>query len=181
MICCQWDYAYELASQILSLTCTPHITFGEQTGFQVLTQRCPDISEYASFHFYSWIWHWDQTNGVKQLGKWLGVAEGVGPVMTFWVLPITCMPLPRSSVVSVQPHEMDLPEVKALIHAFTSSVSSKLNTNKYLVNPRIPLDNSDPYVDAFRSIGEFNSTPSTWDGDHRFLSYETTGEESAME
>ena len=52
-----WDYAYELAAQILSLTCTPHIVFGEQTGFQVLTQRRPDISEYASFHFYSWIWH----------------------------------------------------------------------------------------------------------------------------
>ena len=48
-----WDFAYELAAQILSLTCTPHIVFGEQTGFQVLTQKRPDISECASFHFYS--------------------------------------------------------------------------------------------------------------------------------
>ena len=99
-----WDYAYELAAQILSLTCTPHIVFGEQTGFQVLIQRRPDISECASFHFYSWIWHCDATNGVKQLGRWLGVAESIGPVITCWVLPITCVPLPQSSVVSVQAH-----------------------------------------------------------------------------
>ena len=176
-----WDYAYELAAQILSLTCTPHVVFGEQTGFQVLTQRKPDISEYASFHFYSWIWHWDAANGTKQIGKWLGVAEGVGPVMTFWVLPITCTPTPRSSVVSVQPHELDLPEVKQLMLDYTTSIKSKCDTTKFLVNPNVPINKHDQYIDAFRSLGEFNATPKLWDGDHRYLPYEPTNEESAME
>ena len=51
------DYAFELAAQILSLTCKPHLIFGERTGFEVITQTRPDISEHASFTFYSWRWH----------------------------------------------------------------------------------------------------------------------------
>ena len=133
---------------ILSLTCTPHIVFGEQTGFQILTQRHLDISEYASFHFYSWIWHWDQANGVKQLGKWFGVAEGVGPVMTFWVLPFSCTPIPRPSVVSVQPHEIDLPEVQELMISYTASITDKCRPNNFLVDKNIPFDKHDPYVDT---------------------------------
>ena len=166
---------------ILSLTCTPHIVFGEQTGFQVLTQRRPDISEYASFHFYSWVWHWDQANGMKQLGKWLGVAEGVGPVMTFWVLPITCVPIPRSSVVSVQSHEMDLPQVKELMTSFTASITNKCRPNNFLVDKNLPFDTHNSHADTIRSLGESHSAPPTWDGDHRYLPFEPTSEESAME
>ena len=39
-----WDFAYKLAAQILSLTYTPHVIFGEHTGFQVINQRRSDIS-----------------------------------------------------------------------------------------------------------------------------------------
>ena len=55
-----WDYAFELASSILTLTCKPTLIFGDQTGFQLITQIKPDISEYATFPFYSWVWYWDE-------------------------------------------------------------------------------------------------------------------------
>ena len=48
-----WDYAFELATQILPLTCKPHLIFGERTSFEVITQTRPEISEYVSFTFYS--------------------------------------------------------------------------------------------------------------------------------
>ena len=48
-----WDYVFELAAQILSLSCKPHLIFGERTGFEVITQTRPDITEYISFTFCS--------------------------------------------------------------------------------------------------------------------------------
>jgi len=47
-----WDFAFELVANILSLTCIPSIVFGEQTGYQIITQIKPHISQYASFHFF---------------------------------------------------------------------------------------------------------------------------------
>ena len=66
-----WDFAFELAACILSLTCVPHILFGEQTGYQIITNLKPDISQYISFHFYSWVWYWDELSKQKSIGKWL--------------------------------------------------------------------------------------------------------------
>ena len=53
-----WDFAFELAANILSLTCKPSVIFGDQTGYQAITNIRPDISQYASFSFYQWVWHW---------------------------------------------------------------------------------------------------------------------------
>ena len=138
---------------MLLLTCTPHVVFGEQTGFQVLTQRRPDILEYDSFHFYSWIWYWDTGNGTKQIGKWLVVAEVIEPVVTFWILPFSCISTPCSSVVSIIPHELDTPEVKQLMLSYISSIASKCDPSKFLVNPSVPISEHDICVDDFRSLG----------------------------
>ena len=108
-----WDYSFELAASILTLTCNPHILFGEQTGYQIITQLKPDISQYASFPFYSWVWHWDEISKQKYIGRWLGGAETVGPVMTFWVLPISGIPIPRSTVIRLAPKELDDINIKS--------------------------------------------------------------------
>ena len=102
-----WDYAFELAADILSLTSRPSLTYGNQPGYQWLTNLKPDISQYASFGFYDWVWHCDEGQKVKKLGRWLGVAENVGPIMTFWILTSKCSVNPRSTVISLLSSEMD--------------------------------------------------------------------------
>ena len=57
-----WDHAFELAAYIFTFTCNPHIPFGDQTGYQIITQQKSDISQYASFDFYSWVWYWDEVS-----------------------------------------------------------------------------------------------------------------------
>ena len=57
--------------------------FGEQTGYQIVTKTRPDISQYATFEFYTWIWHWVETEEIRRVGRWLGVAENIGQVMCF--------------------------------------------------------------------------------------------------
>jgi len=82
-----WDYAFEMTANILTFTSNPHILFGDQTGYQILTQLKPDTSQYVSFDFYAWVWHWDEISKQKKPGRWLGVAETVGPIMTFGSCP----------------------------------------------------------------------------------------------
>ena len=79
------------------------------------------------------------------------------------------------------PHELELPEVKQLMLDYTTCINSKCDTTKFLVNPNVPIDKHDQYIDAFRSLEEINATSSQWDGDHRYLPYKPTSEESAME
>ena len=93
-----------------------------------------DISQYACFHFYSWVWHWDETLKVKTVEKWLGVAETVGPVMTFWILPISCIPIPRSTVILIQPHEFNDIHVTKLLTEYTNTVNLKIGDHtKFMV------------------------------------------------
>ena len=179
-----WDYAYELAADILSLTCKPSVTFSHQTGYQIITNIRPDISQYATFGFYQWIWHWDELSKQKQLGRWLGVAQSIGPVMTFWILPFTGTPIPRSTVVSLLPHDFDDPVVKARMSLFDTKVTSMLNdttnytvTRKSVIKPHQLIDASDPP----RLLHEMQVLDSVWDGDINFLPYEPTTEERAME
>ena len=119
-----------MAAQISSLICKHHLIFGERTGFEVITQTRPDISEYASFTFYSWISHWDEQARFNTIGRWLGVVESVGPVMTFLILPISCIPIPRSSIISIPEREYSSDIVKQMISSFDASVNSKIGDSK---------------------------------------------------
>ena len=170
-----WDFAFELAACILSLTCVPHILFGEQTGYQIITNLKPDISQYASFHFYSWVWHWDELSKQKSIGKWLGVAETIGPIMTFWILPISGIPIPRSTVIQVNPNELLDINVKEIMDNYTSAIIAKLgNTTSNLVAAK-------PVLSKPRKVESMDSAKDLWDGDINMLPYEPTSEECAME
>ena len=171
-----------MTAQILSLTYKPQLIFGERTGFEVTTQTRPDISEYVSFTFYSWIWHWDEQAKCKTIGRWLGVAESVGPVMTFHILPISCIPIPRSSVISIPEHEYSSDAVKQMMSSFDATINDKIgNNNKFLVDTNIPVDIQNKYVDSFKKLNELKAAPKLWDDDPNSLPYEATSEEAAME
>ena len=118
-----WDYAFELSADILSLTSKPSLTYGKQPGYQRITNLKPDISQHASFGFYDWIWHWDEVQKVKQLGRWLGVAENVGPIMTFLILTTKCTLIPRSTFISLLPSEMDSRLIRGVwLSSITTSI-----------------------------------------------------------
>ena len=171
-----------MAAQILSLTYKRHLIFGERTSFEVITQIRPDISEYTSFTFYSWIWHWDEQARCHTIGRWLGVVESVGPIMTFLILPISCIPIPRSSIISIPEREYSSDIVKQMMSSFDATVNAKIgNSKKYLVDDNVPVITVNKDTDSFRRLDEVNTTPDIWDGDPNFLPYAATSEEAAME
>ena len=174
-----WDFAYELAADILSLTCKPNVAFGMQTGYQAITNIRPDISQHASFSFYQWIWHWDEIKKQKQLGRWLGVAEGVGPIMTFWILPSSGIPIPRSSIIPVTTDEKNSDPVKERIQEFTLAINPKLcNDSKYAINSK---QGANRINSTNTKTTKTNTASDLWDGDVESIPFEPTNEENAME
>ena len=137
-----WDYTFELVSYILTFTCNPHIFFGGQTSYQIITQLKPDISQYASFDFYSWVWLWYEVSNQNSDGRWLGVAETVGPITLFWILPISGIPIPRATVIKVAPGEYKDANVKSILDNFIRTLTSKLGSiSKHMAPP----NNSIPF------------------------------------
>jgi len=57
-----------------------------RTPEEVVTGRTPDISEFAHYSWYEWVWYRDQASFPEPrilLGRWLGVAGDVGLAMTY--------------------------------------------------------------------------------------------------
>jgi hypothetical protein len=68
---------------------------------EIIKSNTPDISEYAQFVWYEYIWYLDPAvqfiEDAKKLGRWIGVAHNVGSPMTFWVLPMSCKVIAQST------------------------------------------------------------------------------------
>lgn len=84
-----------------------------------------DISEYCQFNWYDYVWYMDPKQE-KCLGRWIGVARDVGGPMTFWVLPKSGIPIPRSSVTALSTEEMNVDETKVLMKALDDGISARL-------------------------------------------------------
>jgi hypothetical protein len=72
---------------------------------EAIEGNIPDISEYAQFDWYEYVWYLDPVvkfpDEAKKLGRWIGVAHDVGSPMTFWILPVSCKVIARLTVSSL--------------------------------------------------------------------------------
>ena len=53
--------------------------------------------------------------------------------MTFWILPISCIPIPRSSILSIPEHEYSSDIVKQMMSGFDATVNSKIGDSKKIL------------------------------------------------
>ncbi len=59
------------------------------TPEEMVQGHTPDISEYAHFAWFEWVWYRDEASFPEEnirIGRWLGVATEVGQAMTYWLL-----------------------------------------------------------------------------------------------
>ena len=71
-----------------------------RTSLEIITGETPDISEYLDFTFYHWVVYRSNAGlGEPNLGRWIGVSHKVGQLMSYWVLPVSAIPI---SCVNVQ-------------------------------------------------------------------------------
>ena len=63
------------------------------------------------FGFYDWVLYRTNTGlGQPELGKWLGVSHRVGQLMSYWILPISGIPISLTTVQQLTHPERETEE-----------------------------------------------------------------------
>jgi hypothetical protein len=128
-----WDYCGEWVTAIRRLTAHDIPSLQDRVPCEAIEGNTPDISEYAQFDWYQYVWYHDPAvqfpDDPKKLGRWIGVAHDVGSPMTFWILPASCRVLARSTVFPLTKDELDDPLVKARLVELDLAVAEKIGNS----------------------------------------------------
>ena len=74
-----WDYCGEWVAAIRRLTAHDIPSLRDRVPCEAIEGNTPDISEYAQFEWYQYVWYHDPAvqfpDDPKKLGRWIGVAH----------------------------------------------------------------------------------------------------------
>jgi hypothetical protein len=125
-----WDYCGEWVAAIRRLTAHDIPALDGRVPAEVVEGSTPDISEYAQFDWYQYVWYYDPTVSFpadpRKLARWVGVAHDVGNPVTFWVLPASCKVIARSTVWGLTDDERNDPRIQAQIAELDASILEKI-------------------------------------------------------
>ena len=159
-----WDFCGEWVAAIRRLTAHDIPSLNDRVPCEAIEGNTPDISEYAQFDWFQYVWYHDPAvqfpNDPKKLGRWIGVAHDVGSPMTFWVLPASCRVLARSTVFPLTQDETSDPLVKARLVELDLAVTEKIGDSI----EEEDLDQA--LVGLYPEIPEDLFLPDNEDGDH---------------
>ena len=96
--------------------------FQGRTTIEALTGETPDISQYLDFGFYDRVWFKEDAGlGETKLGRFLGVSHNVGSLMSYWILPVSRIPISRTTVQRVTNLESQTEQCKKRFEAMTGA------------------------------------------------------------
>lgn len=94
-----WDYGIQWVTEVMQRTANSSSHSQGRTPLEIITGDTPDISEYLDFGIYDWVLYKDNAGySETKLGRMLGVSHRVGPMMSYWILPISCHVISCSTV-----------------------------------------------------------------------------------
>ena len=146
-----WSFAFVFAAIVRTMTASTKIGMNNRTPFEAIHGFTPDISEYASFHWYQWVWYWEPTAAQTQkLGRWCGVADTVGSGHAYYVLTIKGNVICRSSVTHLSADDMH--ETKEQRRIFDDEIKVLLGDYSKSTIKNQVVDPSCPYKDFLLHI-----------------------------
>jgi hypothetical protein len=125
-----WDYAMVNITKLMNFTARGA---NGRTGYEEITGKTPDISEYVDFDFYDWVWYWDipDKDNSPKIGRWLGPSHRIGASMCFFVLTNTGEVVSRSSVQHLTQIEMMKDEIKTRLDEYDNEVNGRLRNEGF--------------------------------------------------
>ena len=113
-----WDYALVHTAEVMQFI--PRSRLRGRTGYEEVTGRTPDISEYLDFDFWDLVWYWDTAHpniyqDDRKLGRWAGVSHRVGSDMCYWIALAKGHIIAETTVQHVTLDELNYPEIKSQI------------------------------------------------------------------
>ena len=89
-----WDYLAVWICETGNISVSSSRYADGRTSLEIITGETPDISEYLDFSFYDWVVYRNNASlGETSLGRWIGVSHKVEQLMTYWILPISGIPI----------------------------------------------------------------------------------------
>ena len=177
-----WDFGLVWISETGNLTVSSSRYANGRTPLEIVTGETPDISEYTDFGFYDRVWF--RTNGgiaEPKIGRWLGVSHKVGPLMSYWILPESGIPISCVTVQRITNAELARDETKSLAKKYDATIDERMKANdidngKEMGDQpawnRLSLDEEDnDFIEEFNRVINDSSipdveeyTPDTFDG-----------------
>ena len=106
-----------------------------------MTGITPDITEYLDFSFYDWVTFKSNAGlGPSEIGRWIGVSHRVGPLLSYWILPRSGIPISCSTVQRLTMLEQQTEETKQRMSTFDGGLDDKFNAISSQITH--PLDSS---------------------------------------
>ena len=110
------------------------------------------------------------------------MVEGIGQIMTFWILPRSCRPLHRSSVIPFLLTDYAVDPVKRLKHDYIQEVEGRIGEyHKALTYCRITVSLQDPYSNTFLDNSEdptsIESSVLSWENENQTTPHESVSGE----
>ena len=110
----------------------------ERSGYEMITGKTPDISEYLDFDFYDLVWYWraphpSMAENTRELARWMGVAHRVGSDMCYWLMPVSGIPVVNSTVQHVTAEDMRDPDINARIEDFNTKLAERLDDTNFVL------------------------------------------------
>ncbi|MHA7927589.1 MAG: Ty1/Copia family ribonuclease HI, partial [Marinobacter sp.] len=130
-----WDYALVYESEILSRMSRGD-SLEDRTGYERLTGRTPDISEWLDFEFYDLVWYYSddapaQPDEPRRLGRWLGVAHRVGSDLCYWILTDSGRVIASTTVQHVTRGDLDSTEIAERVRTFDKRIDDRLDATGF--------------------------------------------------
>ena len=168
-----WDHCGQWIVAIRRFTAHSYPELDGMTPYERVHARTGDISAYAQFDWYQYVWYIDPVprdaaQSKRKIGRWIGVAEDIGGPLTYLILPASAIPVPRSSVFPVTTAEMMSDEVKQLMMELDKGINDHIGderTDQQIRQempdlPELPNDIFDEEFDE-----EFDDSIDVGDGD----------------
>ena len=113
----------------------------ERSGYEMITGKTPDTSEYLDFDFYDLVWYWrgphpSLSKHDCELASWMGAAHRVGSDMCYWLMPVSGIPVVNSTIQHITAEDLCNPDIKSRIDDFNTRLMTRLDDMNFVLPNR---------------------------------------------
>ncbi len=133
-----WDFCCGYTVELRNRLARPLPQLHGRTPWEKITGNTPDISEFLEFQWYEPIWYYEPTAFPEErrlIARWIGVAHRVGQAMCYWILPVSGVPIARTTIQKISNEDLKTEAVKAKLKDLDRSLHGKFNDECDVITP----------------------------------------------
>ena len=129
-----WDYGIVWVCKLMQQMTSLSYRSNCRTPMEIITGDTPDMSEYLDVGLYDWVLYKNNAGySETKLGRMLGISHRVGPMMSYWILPISCHVISCTTVQRLTLLDQQQNLYKERCQHFDITVKEKLRDSNHII------------------------------------------------